>query len=407
MRSSKRSIVMRSAAMRRVVGASVAALLSSALAVSAAFAEDFHGFDPDKPTGAMLSAQQLGDMVKDAAQVSKPRNGQSFVIGFANLQRDIAFCVKVEQGLLANAKAAGIELQVADNRLDGATALANAESFLQRNVDYVVEFQTDANFGATIMQKMNDADTKVTAIDIPMPGATFFGANNPRSGFMGGSYLAQAAIAKFGLDKVKTGYLVIGELPQSGAIPAMRTGGQVAGFLASVDGFPVGQVVKIDSKNTLEESFTQMNNVLGRIPAGVPIMVTAINDQSATGMLRAVKQAGREADLLVVGMGADEVQTLVDEPAFIASVGYFPERYGNYIVPLALMQLAGKKTPDTVLVSHVMVTKANVCQYYKDQKCGTDAGFTYTFPQDKFDAHLAELRKSPDLKGFEGLIPSN
>jgi ribose transport system substrate-binding protein len=385
-----------------LIGASLALLMSST-----ALAEDFHGFDPEKADGSTPSAQQLADMVKDAAAVSKPRNGAAFVIGFANLQRDIAFCVKVEQGLVANAKAAGIDLQVADNRLDGATALANAESFIQRNVDYVVEFQTDANFGATIMQKMNDADTKVTAIDIPMPGATFFGANNPRSGFMGGSYLAQAAIAKFGLDKVKTGYLVIGELPQSGAIPAMRTGGQVAGFLASVDGFPASQVIKIDSKNTREESFAQMTNVLGRIPAGAPILITAINDQSASGMLQAVKQAGREADALVVGMGADEVQTLVDEPAFIASVGYFPERYGNYIIPLALMQLAGKKTPETVLVSHVMVNKANVCKFYPDQKCAPGDTLDYKFPADKFGAHLAELRKSPDLKGFENLIPSD
>lgn len=385
-----------------VAGASLAVLLCSV-----AMAEDFHGFDPEKADGSMPSAQQLADMVKDAAAASKPRNGSSFVIGFANLQRDIAFCVKVEQGLAANAKAAGIDLQVADNRLDGATALANAESFLQRNVDYVIEFQTDANFGATIMQKMKDADTKVTAIDIPMPGATFFGANNPRSGFMGGSYLAQAAIGKFGADKVKSGYLVIGALPQSGAIPAMRTGGQIAGFLASVEGFSADHVITIDSKNTLEESFTQMNNVLGRIPAGVPILITAINDQSATGMLRAVKQAGREADLLVVGMGADETQTLASEPAFIASVGYFPERYGNYIVPLALMQLAGKKTPDTVLVNHVMVTKANVCKFYPDQKCAEGETLDYKFPTDKFAAHLADLRKSPDLKGFENLIPAD
>jgi ribose transport system substrate-binding protein len=388
-------------------GASLALLMSSTLLVPLAFAEDFHGFDPAKADGSAPSHQQLADMVKDAVAASKPRNGTQIVIGFANLQRDIAFCVKVEQGLVTNAKSAGIDLQIADNRLDGATALANAQSFIQRNVDYVVEFQTDANFGASIMQQMNDAQTKVTAIDIPMPGATFFGANNPRSGFMGGSYLAQAAIAKFGADKVKQGYLVIGELPQSGAIPAMRTGGQVAGFLASVDGFQSGQVIKIDSKNTREESFAQMNNVLGRIPAGVPILITAINDQSATGMLQAVKQAGREADALVVGMGADEVQTLVDEPAFIASVGYFPERYGNYIIPLALMQLAGKKTPDTVLVSHVMVTKANVCKFYTDQKCAPGDTLEYKFPADKFAAHLAELRKSPDLKDVQNLIPND
>src|SRR5690606_28511398 len=140
--------------------------------------------------------------------------------------------------------------------------------------------------------------------------------------------------------------------PQSGAVPAMRTNGQVAGFKGAVEGFPDDQIIFIDTKNTLEESFTQMNNVIGRIPPGVPIMVTAINDQAATGMLRATKQAGREADLIVVGMGADEIQTMVDEPAFVASVGYFPERYGNFLVPLALMELAGKDVPDTVLMTH-------------------------------------------------------
>jgi ribose transport system substrate-binding protein len=390
-----------------LIGAPAALLMSRILAPSLAFAEDFDGFDPGKFDGSALSAQALQTMVKDAAAVTKPRNGKFFVFGFANLQRNIAFCVKVEQGLKANCHAAGIHLLVADNRLDGATALANAESFLQREVDFVIEFQTDANFGATIMRQMKSADTRVIAIDIPMPGATFFGANNPRSGFMGGSYLAQAAIAKFGAARVKAGYFVVGDLPQSGAIPAMRTGGQIAGFLASVDDFPPQQLIKIDSKNTLEESFTQMNNVLGRIPAGVPIMVTAINDQSATGMLRATKQAGREKDLLVVGMGADEVQTLADEPAFIASVGYFPERYGNYIIPLALMQLAGKTTPDAVLVHHVMVTKANVCQFYPDQKCASGPALAYNFPQDKFAAYLTELRKSPALQGFENLIPSD
>ena len=136
-------------------------------------------------------------------------------------------------------------------------------------------------------------------------------------------------------------------------------------------------------------------------------MGTAINDQATTGILRAVKQAGREADLLVVGMGADETATLASEPAFIASVGYFPERYGNYLLPLSLMELAGKATPATVLVNHVMVTKGNICQYYKDQTCASDKGIDYKFPQAKFEAHLADIRKSPELKGFENLIPSN
>ena len=382
--------------------------LTTALMSSAAMAEDFHGFDPTSFDGNALSADQLAAMVVDAIAAHAPRNGQKITIGFANLQRDISFCLKVEQGIVKNAEAAGIDLQITDNRLDGATALANAQSFLQRGVDFVIEFQTDANFGATIMQQMNDADTKVIAIDIPMPGATFFGANNPKSGFMGGAYLGQAAIQKFGADKVKEGYLVVGELPQSGAVPAMRTNGQVAGFKGAVEGFADDHVIFIDTKNTLEESFTQMNNVIGRIPDGVPIMVTAINDQAATGMLRAVKQAGREADLIVVGMGADELQTMVDEPAFVASVGYFPERYGNYLVPLALMELAGKDVPDTVLVTHYMVDANNICDFYSEFQCSEDPGtVTFELPEEAYQAHLAEIRQLPELQDSLNLIPAN
>ncbi|HLW93392.1 MAG TPA: sugar ABC transporter substrate-binding protein [Roseiarcus sp.] len=379
---------------------------AAALALAtAAAADDFHGFDPAKFDGEMLSAATLKAAVADAAKVTPPKNGKNYVFAFANLDRGITFCNKVESGIKADAGAAGIELDIADNHLDGATALANAESFVNRNVDYVIEFQTDANFGATIMQKMDDAKIKVTAIDIPMGNATFFGVNNPRAGYMGGSYLAQAAIAKWGADKVKQGYFIEGELPQSGAIPKMRTDAQIAGFLAAVPDFPADHVLKFDSKNTLEESFTQTNNLIGRIPTGVPIMGTAINDQATTGILRAVKQAGR--DVIVVGLGADELDTLMNEPNFVASVGSFPERYGNYLIPLALSQLAGKPIPPAVLVHHVMITKANVHDYYPDIKSANEKTIDYKFPQDEFAKYLVSLKKDPELKDFQNLIPTN
>ena len=360
---------------------------------------------PEDLKGQDIGAGDYAALVEAAKAANPPRTGENDVFGFANLQRDIPFGVKTEEGILANAEAAGIEVLVTDNRLDGAIALQNAESYARRDVDYVIEFQTDANFGPRIMQVFDEAGIGVTAIDIPMPGATFFGANNPRSGFMGGAFLAQAAIAEWGAEKVNEGYLVVGELPQSGAIPALRTGGQIAGFLAGAEGFPEDNIVRIDTKNTLQESFAQMNNVIGRIPEGAPIMGVAINDQSVTGMLRAAVQAGRAEDSLFVGMGADEVETIATEERLIASVGYFPERYGNYLVPIALMELAGVDVPPAVLVNHVMVTKANICEFYDGVNCGEGPGFDYEFPQAAFEAHLETLRVDSDLEGYETLIP--
>ncbi|MCC7261380.1 MAG: substrate-binding domain-containing protein [Candidatus Latescibacteria bacterium] len=383
-----------------------ALLLVLGLAAAAA-AEEWHGFDPTGFGGLMLKPEQLQAMVAELRPLRPPKNGDHYVFAFANLQRDMAFGIKVEEGIKANAAAAGIELLLADNRLDGPTALANAESFVRRGVDFVIEFQTDVNFGPTIMQKFARAGIGVAAIDIPMPGAIFFGANNPRSGFMGGSYLAQAGLARFGAEAVAKGYLVVGELPQSGAIPAMRTEGQIAGFLAGVPGFPADHLIRIDTKNTLQYSFQQMRNVLSRIPPGVPLLLLAINDQSVTGMVRAVQQAGRQAELIAVGNGADELETLAKEEPLVASVAYFPERYGNYLIPLGLAALAGRPLPPAVLVEHLMVTRANICQYYPDFPCQEQGpGFAYLFPQEAFGRHLAGLKGKAELAGYETLIPS-
>ncbi|MEQ8656678.1 MAG: sugar ABC transporter substrate-binding protein [Hyphomicrobiales bacterium] len=384
-----------------LLAASIAAL---SFAPGAVLAEDFHGFDPATFDGNMLPSENLMAMVQSAMTANPPKNGEQYVIGFANLQRDIPFCALVEQGILENAEAAGIDVVVADNRLDGATALANAESFITRDVDLVIEFQTDAAFGQTIMQRLNAAEIPVIAIDIPMGDATFFGVNNPRAGFMGGSALAQAAIAEYGMDRVMEGYFIHGLLPQSGPIPAMRTGGQMAGFMASAAGFPEDQVLTFDSKNTLDEAFAQTNNLLSRIPDGALIMGTGINDQVTTGIMRAAQQAGRD-DIVVVGLGADEKETLAGEEDFMAAVGSFPERYGNSLVPMSLATIAGVDLPDSVLINHVMVTPQNICEFYDDMECAEGDLMSFDFPQDAFEAHLASLREDPDLADVANLIP--
>ena len=107
-------------------------------------------------------------------------------------------------------------------------------------------------------------------------------------------------------------------------------------------------------------------------------------------------------------MGADELQTMIDEPAFVASVGYFPERYGNFLIPLTLMELAGKEVPDTVLMTHYMVTDGNVCEFYKDFACSTTPDtITFELPEAAYQAHLEEIRQLPELQDSLNLIPTN
>ncbi|MGC8777739.1 MAG: sugar ABC transporter substrate-binding protein, partial [Candidatus Caldatribacteriaceae bacterium] len=69
---------------------------------SLALATEFMGFDPLNFKGEMLSADTLKSMVQEAMKVTPPRNGKNYVFAFANLQRDITFCMAVEEGIKKN-----------------------------------------------------------------------------------------------------------------------------------------------------------------------------------------------------------------------------------------------------------------------------------------------------------------
>jgi ribose transport system substrate-binding protein len=134
-------------------------------------------------------------------------------------------------------------------------------------------------------------------------------------------------------------------------------------------------------------------------------MGTAINDQASTGILRAAQQDNRDM-ITVVGLGADEGETLANEEDFVAAVGSFPERYGNSLIPIALATLAGEDLPDAILINHQMVTPANICEFNSNIECQDVNVIDYTFPEEGFLAHLEALRNDPSLADVQNLIPT-
>ena len=57
----------------------------------------------------------------------------------------------------------------------------------------MIEFQTDEAIAPIIAAKFREASIPLIAIDIPHPGATYFGANNYGAGLIGGRYLGRWA----------------------------------------------------------------------------------------------------------------------------------------------------------------------------------------------------------------------
>lgn len=302
---------------------------------------------------------------------SAGESGKRYKIGFANIAEDFSFPVRVREGIERAAKSAGnIDLLLADNRMDGATAQSNVESFITRGVEGIIEFQTDEKYGRSIMALCKENKIPVIAIDIPMEGAVFFGVNNYPAGRMAGEGLGHWIEQHWG---GKADELIMLELPQSGDIPAQRLRGQREGLESVIGKFPESKVEHLDSKNTFEEAHRLVTDALTKLPDAHHIAVVCINDDTALGAIGAAESAGRENDLAVVAVDAGENgRKEMRKPGtpFVGSTASFPEKYGDKIIPLMLKMLKGESVPPVNYTDHVFITPDNVEQYYPAAKDG-------------------------------------
>jgi ribose transport system substrate-binding protein len=97
------------------------------------------------------------------------------------------------------------------------------------------------------------------------------------------------------------------------------------------------------------------------------ILMTTIDDEHMAGMTQAMRKAGKnEGDgYLGVASGADGLgQTEIKNGHESASLAFFPEKYGTWLVPIVEDVLAGNPVPSFTGQSFVPITKDNIQQYY-------------------------------------------
>ena len=122
--------------------------------------------------------------------VSRPRRLR---FGLSVQSAELPFSIAVAQSVTAAAAASGVELLVLDNRYDPDVAVRNAEEFVAKRVDLVLEFQVEEHVAPRVSHIFKKADIPLVAIDVPHPNATYFGVDNFECGVEAGALLAQHA----------------------------------------------------------------------------------------------------------------------------------------------------------------------------------------------------------------------
>jgi ribose transport system substrate-binding protein len=297
----------------------------------------------------------------------RPFKQKPFRLGYAAQGTDYQFSKEISVGLQRAAAAHGVELICVDNRYNPKIAQRNAEVLVREKVDLVIEFQTDEHVAATVAAKYRDADIPLIALEVPHPGATYFGANNYEAGLIGGRHLGRWAKQSWHSEVEE---IVMIALERAGSLPKMRLTGMLVGMKEVCPQLEHCRVTYVDGDGKLGESFEAIRKHL-RVSRAKKILVGAINDPSALGALRAFQEAGRSDSCAVMGQNAaPEGRAELRQPGtrLIGSVAYFPEKYGAEILALALDILHRRPVPPAIFVKHQLVTPENVDHIYPNDR---------------------------------------
>ena len=322
----------------------------------------------------------LGTALTGAAGWSRPASSQApprWRVGFANITEDpaerlegLGFTgLEVRASFVYAARLSRCEMVFFDNAGGREKALANAADAVHQKLDLYIQYCSDENANVEVGRRLGAAGIPVLAISHPVPGAPLYTADNSRAGRIAGE-----ALASFGRDTwpgERMAAVILGAVTDQPTGAAERADGAAAALQQRL---PEADQVRLDSAGNPGKA----EGLLRRFAAeqtGAKLLVAALDDATALSAKAAVDAVSRTTDTVIVSQGCDpsmhggfndkkELDPQNRASIVLGSVGYFLDRYGYDVLPLAQRLLSGEAPPARTTTQHVLVTAQNVFRVY-------------------------------------------
>lgn len=352
---------------KRVTLLAVAALLLAACGNGVTEEADTE-LEPDE-------AAEAGDdeAAADLPEVCEGQDGEGRTVGFANIGEAVPFAVLVREGIEGVADECNVNIVNADNELDPQVALDNARNFVAQDVDGVIQFQVDGGISDAICDILEGLP--VIAIDIAHEEcAVFMGADNRNAGEITGEGVGEWVAAEWGCEVDR---VITFEGFASGQVSIDRLNGSIAGLQNVCPDNDYGDfedwqpthpdtiITRQDADRT-DPAFEQGRDWLTANPDAERIVALCLNEDACIGFHAAVEGAGRQGQVVFASNGADPTahDLIREDEYYVGATGFFPERYGELLIPNIIRMMNGEDVEDPLLMDHVFISADNIDEFY-------------------------------------------
>ena len=274
-------------------------------------------------------------------------------IGISIQNREAQFYQDMEAGMNVEAARHGYKLIVVDANRDNAKQQSQVEDFISNKVDAIVLTPYDSTAIGSAIAEANKAGIPVFTADIASTAKlgtviSHIASDNVLGGAQAGKLVCQA-VGKAG------GTVAIIDEPEVTSVQD-----RVKGFRAALaSGCPnVKVVADPDAGGTRERANRVMSDLLQSNKDLKAVF--GINDDSALGALTAVRAAGLNGKIAIIGYDATpEARTAIRSGDMFGDALQFPGKIGSLTVATIADFFAGKKPPAIVHVPVGAYTQAD------------------------------------------------
>lgn len=318
----------------------------------------------------LCTLEERGYVARDEAKRYRAmRRRRRLLIGYAGPLTGNTFREDVAASLQQAARAEGVDLMLLDNGVeDQEGVMRNAGTLVEARVDVAVFFQPVESLGHMMAARLSEAGRPFITVERPIAGGVYFGANNYQAGKLAGQALGRFARERW---RGRFDRVVLVEGAYTSTNVQARLAGVLVGLRDLVGAVEESKVIHLHGNANREASRLAMAGLLRREEGRARLLVSGFNDISAIGVLDAVRAAKRDKWVAIVGHNAmreGRMEIRKTASPFLASVAYFPERYGARLVKLASAMAGGETVPPAVYTDHAVLDQENVDVLYPGER---------------------------------------